>query len=165
MNPKLLEQHARAAQAIRSALEAEADEDLTLDTIEGQTDFLEMLDRLMADIGNDEMMIAGITARQDDLAQRKTRLSERIKRRRLLIERAMLMADMKKIERPEYTLSIRNGVPQLNVYDEAAIPPAFFKQPPPVLDKVAIKKALSDGESITGASMNNGQPSLSIRTK
>lgn len=165
MNPKLLEQHARAAQAIRSALEAEADEDLTLDTIEGQTDFLEMLDRLMADICNDEMMIAGIAARQDDLAQRKARLSERIKRRRSLIERAMLTADMKKIERPEYTLSIRNGVPQLNVYDEAAIPPAFFKQPPPVLDKAAIKKALSDGESITGASLNNGQPSLTVRTK
>ena len=60
MNPKLLEQHARAANAIRSALEAEGDEDLTLGMIEGQTDFLEMLDRIMADIGNDEMMVAGI---------------------------------------------------------------------------------------------------------
>jgi hypothetical protein len=165
MNPKLLEQHARAAQAIKAMLASEQDEELTLDMIEGETDFLSLLDRIMDGVADDESMIEAIKIREAELKARKQRIEARISRARQIVEQGMLQADLTKIERPEYTLSIRKGTPQLNVYDESAIPADYFKLPPPVLDKPALKAALNDGYPVPGASLNNGQPSLSVRRK
>jgi hypothetical protein len=165
MRPDILKQQAVAAKHIKDALEGYDDPELTLDSIEGETDFLSILDQIMSGIADDEMMVEGIKSRQAELNERKERLSFRIEKRRKLVENALLMADLQKIERPEYTLSIRKGQQQLNVYDEGSIPQDYYKQPPPTLDRMLVRTALKDGFDVPGASLTNGQPSLSVRRK
>lgn len=165
IRPDLLMRQASAAKHIKDALQAYEDEDLTIDTIEGQTDFVSLVDALMASIAEDESLVAGIKVREGELDERKDRLSTRVKKKRSIVERALLLADMSKLQRPEYTLSIRAGQQRLDVLDEALIPPTYFKQPAPVLDRAALNEALKNGESVIGARLSNGETSLAIRRK
>ena len=165
IRPDILRQQADAAKHIKDALSSYDDHELVIDSIEGETDFLTLLDRIMSAIADDETMIEAIKLREAELRERKERISFRIEKMRKLVEGAMLHADLRKIERPEYTLSIRAGTPQLNVYDEGQIPQDYFNQPPPVLDKTLLRNALKDGGDVPGVSLTNGQPSLAVRRK
>lgn len=165
IHPDILKQHAEAARLIRQSLSEHDDEELTLDMIEGETDLFPILDRIMSSIADDETMIEAIKAREAELKARKDRIGKRVETMRTLVERAMLTADVSKIERPEYTLSMRKGTAQLSVYDEDQIPADYFKVPAPSLDRTALKNALKDGTDVPGASLTNGQPSLSVRRK
>lgn len=58
----------------------------------------------------------------------------------------------------------RGGI--VRITDEAAIPREFFRTPPPAPDKVALGKALREGQSIPGAVLSNGgAPTLNFRSK
>jgi hypothetical protein len=54
----------------------------------------------------------------------------------------------------------------LNISDEAAIPRSFYVQPPPQLDRSALKAALKDGAQVPGVSMlQPNEMSLVLRAK
>ena len=108
IHPDILKQHAEAARLIRQSLSEHDDEELTLDMIEGETDLFPILDRIMSGIADDETMIEAIKTREAELKARKDRIGKRIETKRALVERAMLTADVSKIERPEYTLPMRS---------------------------------------------------------
>ena len=112
-------------------------------------------------------MLAGITSKAEDLAARKKRIEDRIGRKRAMIEQAMVIGELPKMELATCTLSTRKTAPKLIVEDEALIPSKFWKTPDPVLDKKALNDALrADGaEPIPGASLSNGGISLNKRNK
>jgi hypothetical protein len=145
------------------------DDALMLDTIEGQTDALDAVSELLCQIADADAFAAALTVRQADLQDRKSRYEER----RDAIKRAIL-AWMNEtglkgpIQRPEGTVSVRNGSPQViyeGDFDVDRLPDNLVrvKREP---DKPAIKAALGRGEAVPGAALqSNVPPTLSIRSK
>jgi len=139
-----------------------ADPDLLLDTIEGQTDLMEIIDKMvLADLADAEA-IEGLKRAAGVIAERKARAERRLEARRALIEQAMILMDQTKLKRPVATLTLSNRAPKVDVIDEAAIPSRFFKLEPK-LDRAALKDAVMAGEDVPGAVKTNGTVSLTIR--
>lgn len=157
---------AEAVQRLKASLGtlAEDDPELLHDAAEGETSLFEAIDQILAGMDEDEILIAGIKARMDELADRRRRLEKRVGYRRSVIEQAMAVADLPSIQRPGCTVTLSARAPQLVIADEAEIPARFFKSEPK-LDKAAVKAALKDGETVPGASMDNAPPSLTIRKR
>lgn len=139
------------------------DEQLLMDTIEGETDLFEAVDIILDRIGEDQAMVVGTDKALSDLNARRDRFKKRIETNRALIEQAMMVAEIDKIERPSATLSLVRRAAKVEITEEAAVPSRFFKQAAPTLDKKAVGDALKAGETVPGATLNNQSPSLTIR--
>ncbi len=164
-----LERELNALAALKETLAGvlQDDPDFLLDVVEGETSLLEVLDALtLADL-HDEGLIAGLKTAQTTLKDRRERIESRRVIRRTLIERAMLMMERKKVERPSATLTLRDAAPKLVIEDESLIPSKFFEEqppPPPKLNKDALEAALAQG-AVEGARMDNGSVGLTIRRR
>lgn len=155
-----------AAKALKSVLQTITDdEDAIADTIEGETNLHEAIAAVMRDITEDEILLAGLEAMLKTLSDRKARIEYRIERRRAAILRGMEVGELKRLELPEATLSIRRVPPVLEITDEAQIPEIYWKPQPLKLDKAVIKSMLAGGENIPGAVLGNGSQSLSVRRR
>ena len=138
---------------------------LALDMIEGETSLVECVDALLEANTQDAVIVAGAEKVVADLEARAKRVEDRIRMRRGLIEQAMVIAEIKKLERPTATLSLTNRAAALIVSDEASIPSRFWVAADPKLDRKALSAALKQGEAITGATLSNAAPSLTVRVK
>lgn len=158
---------AQAAAALRESIRALDPEDdaLLIDTIEGETSLFEIVDALVLRMAENRVMVEGIKAVVSDFEGRKTRFEQRIKADRSLLEQAMMIADLPKIERPGATLSLAARAAKVIVEQESDIPATFWKAGAPTLDTKALTAALRDGETIPGARLDNAAPSLTVRTK
>jgi hypothetical protein len=183
---------AQAVKALRESIAAlNEDDDLLADTIEGETGFYEVIDRLMNRILEAEVMVEGVDAVVARLTARKLRAETNAKRDRALIEQAMTIAGIDNMTRPAATFTLARRAPSLVVTEESEIPPRFWRPGEPKLDKKALTDALRDraaalaalpttpgaqrtealGElawthpAIPGATLSNGAPSLTIRIK
>lgn len=177
---------AKAVAAILAAHEIDVEEDaeLVADTIEGETSLLEAVDVVLDRIANAEVMLEGLAVVIARLSARKTRYEQRIKTDRTLLEQALTIADLPKLERPAATLSISPRAPSLIVTEESDIPAKYWKAGAPTLDKKALTADLKDRAKaleslpedeaqraallaslpdIPGAALSNGAPSLTIR--
>ncbi len=100
----------------------------------------------------------------DELKERIGRFNRRDEALRRLMFQILQAANLRKLELPEATLSIRNGVPKVIVTDEAAVPETFIRIKRE-LDISGIKGALKDGIPVPGATLSNADEILAIRTK
>lgn len=158
---------AKAVTALRESLRQMGegdDETLLLDTIEGQTSLFEIVDRLLVSIAEDAGLAAGADAAAEKLARRAERFEKRAETTRALIEQALMVAELPKLERPAATLSLVNRAPKVEITEEAEIPAEFWKTGDPHLDKKALAAALKEGRAVPGACLSNAAPSLTIRT-
>lgn len=152
--------------ALKEALALITDDKETIrDTIEGETSLHDTIAAVMDDIREDEILVAGIDTMTKTLVDRKQRIEDRIGWRRAAIERAMLIGELSSLQLPDATISLRQCPRKLEIVDEAKVPAKFWKAQDPVLDKAALKEALTAGEDIAGATLNNGGVSLTIRRK
>jgi hypothetical protein len=140
------------------------DDEWRVDAIEGETDAFEYLSRLVRRIADRQAMANGITEYAKDIAERKARIERNVEALRTLAFKIMNIADLKKVELPEATLSIRNGASRVLIQDESALPPDCVKTITSP-DKTAIKEKLVAGQAVPGAYLSNSEPSLSIRTR
>lgn len=180
---------AKEALAVRGLLESlaavDADDDLLLDTIEGETSFLEAVDAILERMTVTEALIDGVKSMTERLDGRRSRYEQRLKSDRALIEQAMSIAELPKLERPAATLSLSARAPGLTITEESDIPATYWKPSAPTLDKKALLAALKDrakaiadlpedlegraaiiatlAPDIPGATLSNGAPSLTIR--
>lgn len=153
------------AEALKVDLAAmvQEDPDLLLDTIEGETGLMEVLDALLEADLVDAGHVDGLKGAQQRLSDRRRRAEARIEMRRALIERALLLLEVKSLRRPTATVSLSERAPSLIVDDESAVPARFFV-PKPALDRKALAEALAAGDGdIIGARLSNGAVSLTIR--
>lgn len=160
----------REAMAVKALRESVAeldggDELLLLDTIEGETGLFEALDFILGRITETRAMAAGLDAVIADMTERKARYEKRVLADKALIEQAMMVAEVDKIERPVATLFLSARQPKVMVDTEAAIPAEFWKSPEPILDKKALGDALKDGRAVPGACLSNAAPTLTARFK
>ena len=159
------EEISRAA-AVRQRLEElkATDPDLVLDTIEGETDLLEIMAWLLRKLGDEDYMQDGITARIADLQTRRRDSEGRSERLRDTLLRCVEATGEKSVRLAEATLSVANRVPGIATIDEALLPETFFRVERKA-SRTAINAALKAGEEVPGVTLSNGGSSLTVRRK
>jgi hypothetical protein len=169
MNQYRIAREIAAAKALRDQItmlvaDANADETWINDTLEGEVDFETIVTRIVDAIEEDKSVLVGIKERSEKLKERKARFEDRIEACRTLLLMALQTSGRDKLRTNSGALvSLKAVGPATVVIDESAIPSRFFKQPPPVLDKVALLAALKAGEDVTGAALSNGGQTIAIR--
>ncbi len=141
------------------------DEETLADTLEGLTNLNEMLAELIRSALEDEALKSALSTRLSDMRARLERLESRARKKRQLATRIMSDATISKITTADFTASLKQAGPAVNVLDEAKIPPAYWKPQPPKLDKQGILAALKSGAMIDGATIAAQEMQLSVRTK
>ena len=108
---------------------------------------------------------AGLSTRLCDMKARLERLETRAKRKRQLVLEAMTQAEIKRLEEADFTASLRQGAPALEVVAEDKIPVAYWKPQPAKLDRQGLLAALKNGVDIDGVALAAPTLQLSVRTK
>ena len=140
------------------------DEQAFLDTLDGLTDLSEIVALFIKSADDDIALADGCKTRASEISERKARFLARADTKKRLVLEALEKAGMKKIERPEFTVSIRAVPPSVVIENDAIIPPDYQRITTTVApDKAAIKDALSSGQDVPGAKLSNGGSTLSIR--
>jgi Siphovirus Gp157 len=154
--------------AIRERLKAEdpsLDEQTLADTVEGLTDLHDILQAIIRSALADEALANGLKGRIAEMQERQERLKDRAAKRRQIAKEVMTELDLKKLEAPDFTASIRAGVPSLIVIDEASVPSIYWEPRDPRLDRAGLLSELKQGGQVPGAALSNPEPILSVRTR
>jgi len=153
---------------VRDRLHAEdpqIDEQTLADTVEGLTDLHEIIAAIVRSALTDEALAIGLKSRIAEMQERFDRLQDRAAKRRQMAKDVMVELDLKKITAPDFTISIRPGMPALLVLDEAAVPSIYWQPSAPRLNRQGLLSELKDGADITGVTLSNPEPVLSVRTR
>jgi hypothetical protein len=114
---------------------------------------------------DDLMVAAALGMRIGDMQERLSRIEARVEKKRTTITAVMEKADLKKLEQPDFTASLRAVPPGLVVADETLIPDDYWKPQAPKLDRRGLLAALNAGQVVAGVGLGNGGTTLSVRTK
>ena len=153
---------------IRDRLRAEApelDEQTLADTVEGLTDLHEVLAAVLRAALEDEALARGLKCRIADMQGRLDRLQDRAAKRRQIAKDVMVELDLKKITAPDFTASLRPGLPALVVLDEDAVPSIYWQPGEPKLKRQVLAADLKDGTEVEGATLTNPEPVLNLRVR
>jgi len=159
---------AAAYSAIRNRLKIEdpaIDEQTLADTVEGLTDLHEILTAIVRSALVDEALATGLKGRIAEMEDRLERLKDRASKRRQIAKDVMVELDLKKLNAPDFTASIRAGMPALMVIDEKAVPSIYWEPREPRLNRQGLVTDLKQGAEITGVTLSNPEPVLSVRTR
>ena len=154
--------------ALRDRIRAEdptIDEQTLADTVEGLTDLHEIVTAIIRSALADEALAAGLKGRIADMQGRLERLQDRASKRRQIAKDVMVELDLKKITAPDFSVSIRPGMPALQVLDEAAVPSIYWQPGAPRLKRQELLSELKDGADIKGVALSNPEPVLSVRVR
>ena len=154
ISPARLMRALTAAHEALAALPADADELLRYSTIEGESGALELMDSIAASVEADELLV-------QRAKERIKRLEARAERRRGVIGYMLEALELPSIERPLYTASLSHH-PRVVVLDQAALPDEYRRTAP---DMAKLGTALRGGEAVPGATLSNGPPVLTLRTR
>jgi len=141
-----------AMQAL-AALPESDDLPLRIDTIEGESDVLELLDRIV------ELSIAD-NKLADSAKERAKRIEARAERARSLALRILEALEVPTLERPLYTATISHPR-KAQVTNSDEVPPEYLRHS---VDMRLLAKALLAGEDVAGACLGNPEPRLTVRT-
>jgi Siphovirus Gp157 len=154
--------------AVRDRLRAEdptLDEQTLADTVEGLTDVHEMLMAIVRAALQDEALATGLKGRIGEMQERLSRLQDRAFKRRQMVKEAMTNLDIRKLQAPDFTASIRPGFPSLVVISENDIPSSYWEPRDPKLDRATLIADLKHGQEVAGATLSNPEPVLTVRTR
>ena len=141
------------------------DEQTLADTVEGLTDLHEILMAVVRAALSDEALVLGLKCRISDMQGRLDRLQDRAAKRRQIARDVMVELDLKKLNAPDFTASIREGMPSLMVIDEAAVPSIYWEPREPRLMRQELAAELKQGAEVPGVALSNPEPVLSVRTR
>jgi len=141
------------------------DEQTLADTVEGLTDLHEILIAILRSALADEALTTGLKLRISEMQERLNRLQDRASKRRQIAKDVMVECDLKKLTAPDFTASIRPGMPALMVIDEAAVPGIYWEPREPRLNRQGLVADLKQGADITGVALSDPEPVLSVRVK
>jgi hypothetical protein len=154
--------------AIRDRIKAQdpqIDEQTLADTVEGLTDLHDIIAAIVRAALADEALATGLKTRIADMQDRLARLQDCAVKRRQIARDVMVELDIKKITAPDFTASVRPGMPALLVLDEAAVPGIYWQPVPPRLNRLGLLNELKEGADIKGVALSDPDPVLSVRTR
>ena len=157
--------HYRALRDRIRAEDPQIDEQTLADTVEGLTDLHEILAAIIRAALADEALATGLKGRIAEMQARLDRLQDRAAKRRQIAKDVMVELDLKKLTAPDFTASIRPGMPALMVIDEAAVPSIYWEPREPRLNRQELANELKQGAEIAGVALSNPEPVLSVRTR
>lgn len=138
------------------------DEELFRDTLEGNTRFNEIMDRLLTEMRDNETLAEAAASRIGKIRERQTRLTHRAQFYRSLMHRMLTVTGIQSVALAEAKVSIMKSPDKVIITDESAVPDAFMKitkEP----NKTAIKNAIKTGTYVPGAALSNGGSTISVR--
>ena len=153
---------------IRERIRAEdprIDEQTLADTVEGLTDLHEIIAAIVRAALADEALANGLKFRVAEMEERLNRLQDRAAKRRQIVKEVMVELDIKKITAPDFTVSLRPGMPALLVLNEAVVPSIYWQPSAPRLDRQGLLSELKGGAEIDGVALSDPEPILSVRTR
>ena len=144
-----LEFAAIAYRTIRDRIRAEdpqIDEQTLADTVEGLTDVHEIVGAIVRAALADEALATGLKGRIAEMQDRLDRLQDCAAKRRQIAKDVMIELDIKKITAPDFTVSIRPGMPSLLVIDEKAVPGIYWQPVAPRLKRAGAPQRAQTGQ-------------------
>jgi hypothetical protein len=163
-----LEFAATTYRAVRDRIRAQdpqIDEQTLADTVEGLTDLHEIVMAIIRSALADEALILGLKCRISDMQGRLDRLADRASKRRQIAKDVMVELGLKKLNAPDFSVSIREGTPSLMVISEDAVPSIYWQPSEPRLKRQELAYELKQGAEIPGVTLSNPEPVLSVRTR
>jgi hypothetical protein len=163
-----LEIAAATYRAVRERIRAqdpELDDQTLADTVEGLTDLHEILAAIVRAALADEALAVGLKGRMAEMEGRLQHLQERAAKHRQIVKDVMVESDIKRITAPDFTASVRPGMPALVVLNEAAVPSIYWEPRQPRLKRQELAFDLKGGAEVAGATLSNPEPVLSVRTR
>lgn len=135
-----------------------------LDTLEGETDAMELADWLIAAVLSDEALAEAAKVQEAALRDRRGRIEARAASKRRAALDLLDAIGVRKLERPRATLSRLAGRVRVEITDEASLPSQLCTvKTVATPDKGAIKAHLEAGETVPGAQLTRGADSISLR--
>jgi hypothetical protein len=165
MNLEFAAIHYRSIRDRIRTQDPQIDEQTLADTVEGLTDLHEIVQAIIRSALADEALARGLKCRISDMQGRLDRLEDRASKRRQIAKDVMVELDLKKLNAPDFTASIRPGTPALMVIDEEAVPSIYWQPSEPRLNRQELASELKQGAEIAGVTLSNPEPVLSVRTR
>ena len=141
------------------------DEQTLADTVEGLTDLHEIVAAIVRAALADEALAAGLKDRVAEMQNRLERLQDCAAKRRQIAKEVMIELDIRKITAPDFTVSIRPGMPALLVLNEEAVPSIYWQPSEPRLKRQELVTELKGGAEIEGVALSNPEPVLNVRVR
>jgi hypothetical protein len=139
------------------------DDETLADTVDGLSALPDILEAIIRSALADEALAEGLKGRLREMEGRLVRLSDRASARRSLVRDVMIDAGLNKIKAPDFTASIRAGVPALAIIDEAKIPESYWEPQAPKLNRQGLLRDLKLQGEISGVALSKPEPTLSVR--
>lgn len=144
---------------------AEIDDETLRDTLEGLSQLPDLIQEVVRSSLYDQVLLSALKARLEEMQERLERLKVRFEKKRALACSTMVSAGLERMQAPDFSVSLRQGPPRLEVLDEALVPDHFLVPQAPRLDRAGILNALKRGEAIEGAVLLEGEAHIQVRTK
>lgn len=139
------------------------DPEVTTHMIEGETDLLEIVAKVVEEIDTELAHIEALSLQMDKIKRRSDRKKDKVERLKTSVSSALELANLKSHETPLAKISIKKIAPKLIVSDEALIPTDYWKTQDPKLDRKSLTTDLKDGQSIEGATLSNGGQTIQFK--
>lgn len=154
---------AAVADMVRDMLGEDFDDAFFWDSLDGETDAADILDRLIWNTQNDLHLVDAIKEHEAALKARRSRIEARVDASKAAMLSIMDAADVSRAERPCATLTRRLGSTSVVITDEDALPSQLC-QTKRIPDKKAIKKQLDADVDVPGAELQVGPASITMRS-
>jgi len=155
---------ARIADDLRAILGDDYDDQTFLDTLDGETDAVAVASRLVDMMQEAASMADAAKLRARDLSERSARFDARAAACRAQLGTLLDAMSVRKLVLPAATVSRLAGRTRAVIDAPGDVPTQLcrIKREP---DSAAIKAALEAGETVPGARLETGAPSVSVRVK
>ena len=143
----------------------EIDDETLRDTLEGISHLPDVIKEVVRSSLDDETLVTALKARVEEMQARLDRFKTRAEKKRDLVSWAMGYAGIDRLQAEDFSVSLRQGSPRLEIVDEAQIPGEFLVPLPPRLDRATLLSTLKQGAIVPGAILGYGQPHISVRVR
>lgn len=165
MNLQFATIHYKDVQQRLKERDPDIDEQTLAETVEGLTALPDIVEAIIRSALFDEALAKGLRCRIAEMQDRLSRLQDRASKRRAIAKDVMVDTNLTKIVAPDFTASVRPGLPSLLILNEDEVPPTYWEPSEPHLNRQELARDLKQGVEIAGATLSEPDPVLSVRVR
>jgi len=155
-----------AAMSLIASLGDDGDEVLVRDTIEGETDALEIVRKLIRAALEAESMAEAVESRVHDLNVRRGRFEAQAEAARNTARDMLEALEVKRLVSEDFTVSLKALPPKVIAPEPEKLADEFVRVVTTrTADKPLIKAAIDAGRTVEHATLSNGGVTIQIRTR